>query len=96
MIPVELSKAADADLDSILDYGIAAHGRETAESYLRLIHATLDRLAEFPELGVPQFDLRAGLRSLPVKEHRIFYRFEGAAILVARVLHKAMDVGLHL
>ena len=33
MISVELSRAADADLDSILDYGIEAHGREAAEAY---------------------------------------------------------------
>ncbi|HEY6814080.1 MAG TPA: type II toxin-antitoxin system RelE/ParE family toxin [Croceibacterium sp.] len=96
MIPVELSEAADADLDSILDYGIAAHGREAAEAYLRLVHATLDRLSELPELGTPRFEFRRGLRSLPVKEHRVFYRFDGAAILVARVLHKAMDVERHL
>ena len=96
MIRVELSEAADADLDLILDYGIATHGREAGEAYLRLIHATLDRLPEFPELGTPRFDLRRGLRSLPIKEHRVFYRFDGAAILVARVLHKAMDVGRHL
>ena len=96
MIPVELSKAADADLDAILDYGIISHGRDAAETYLRLIHATLDRLPEFPELGAPRFELRAGLRSVPVKEHRIYYRFDGATILVARVLHKAMDAGLHV
>jgi hypothetical protein len=32
LISIELSGAADADLDSILDYGIDAYGREAAEA----------------------------------------------------------------
>jgi toxin ParE1/3/4 len=96
LIRVELSAAADADLVGIFDYSTVAHGRESAEAYLRLLDATFDRLAEFPELGVSRSDLRDGLRSLPIKEHRNYYRFDGGRILVARVLHKAMDVERHL
>ena len=96
MIPVELSEAADADLDDILDYGIRAFGRDVAEAYLRLIDATLARLSMFPEMGAPRPDLRPGIRSVPVKEHRVYYRFDGNAIGVVRVLHKAMDEMQHL
>lgn len=92
MIPLTLSKAADADLDGILDYSIGAHGRETAEAYLRAIHAAFDRLADYPQLGLEYPDLELRLRSFPVGEHRIFYRFDRRRILVVRVLHKAMDV----
>jgi toxin ParE1/3/4 len=80
----------------IFDYSTVAHGREAAEAYLRLLDATFGRLAEFPELGVPRSDLRDGLRSLPIREHRIYYRFDGKLILVARVLSKAMDAERHL
>ena len=93
---VELSRQADADLDGILDYSIAAHGRDTAEAYLRTINAALDWLAERPQLGAPRPDLKRGLRSLPAGEHRIYYRVDGKTVLVARVLHKAMDAARHL
>jgi toxin ParE1/3/4 len=96
LTPVELSREADADLDDILDYSIAAHGRESAEAYLRTINAALGWLAERPHLGAPRGDLKKGLRSLPAGEHRIYYRFDGETVLVARVLHKAMDEGRHL
>jgi toxin ParE1/3/4 len=96
LTPVGLSRQADADLDDILDYSIAAHGRETAEAYLRTINAALDWLAERPHLGAPRNDLKKGLRSLPAGEHRIYYRFDGQIVLVARVLHKAMDAARHL
>lgn len=96
MTRVELSREADADLDGILDYSISAHGRETAEAYLRTINGALAWLAERPQLGAPRKDLKKGLRSLPAGEHRIYYRFDGKIVLVARVLHKAMDAARHL
>lgn len=96
MTRVELSREADSDLDDILDYSIAAHGRDIAEAYLRTIDAALARLAEHPKLGAPRPDLKAQMRSLPTGEHRIYYRFDGQTVLVARVLHKAMDAARHV
>lgn len=96
MIPVTISRDADADLDGILDYSIAAHGLAIAEAYLRTIHAALARLSEFPELGVVRTDLSAGIRSLPTGEHRVFYTITAERILVVRVLHKAMDSARHI
>ena len=96
MTPVELSRLADADLDDILDYSIEAHGRETAEAYLRAIDAVLGRLANHPELGARRPDLQPGLRALAAGEHRIFYRYDGKRVLVVRILHKARDVDRHL
>ncbi|WP_448662664.1 type II toxin-antitoxin system RelE/ParE family toxin [Sphingomonas sp. CJ20] len=96
MIPVTLSRGADSDLDGILDYGIAQHGRAVAEAYLRMIHAAFDRLSDFPELGIARPDLSPDLRSLPAGEHRIFYFVRAENVLIARVLHKAMDPVRHL
>lgn len=91
MIAVRLSRVADADLDGILDHGIKAHGRDTAEAYLLAIQSALIRLCDYPELGVEHLDLTPHLRSFPVGEHRIFYRFDRREVFVVRVLHKAMD-----
>jgi toxin ParE1/3/4 len=92
---VELSRQAEADLDDILDYSIAAHRRETAEALLRTLNAALAWLAERPRLGAPGDDLKEGLRSLPAGEHRIYYRVDGGTVLVARVLHRVRDAARH-
>lgn len=96
MTPVTLSRDADADLDGILDYSIAMHGRPVAEAYLRAINATFERLAVFPEFGVLRTDLPGGVRSLPTGEHRVFYMVTSEEVLIVRVLHKAMDSTRHL
>ena len=92
---VELSQRADSDLDDILDYSIAAHGRDAAEAYLRTLNAAIDWLAERPYLGAACPELRERMRSLPAGEHRIYYRIDSKDVLVARILHKAMDPERH-
>lgn len=93
---LRLRAAAVHDMDAIFDYGIAMHGAAAAEAYARSLQAVMDRPIDFPALGVNREDLRPGLRSLPAGEHRIFYRIEKSEIVVARVLHKAMDEARHL
>lgn len=92
---LELRAAAVRDLDGVFDYSLEAFGAERAEAYVRGLYAAMERLREFPSLGHAT-DLRPGVRVLAAQEHRIFYRAEGEAIVVARVLHKAMDAGRHL
>jgi toxin ParE1/3/4 len=89
--PVRLRAAAVRDLTEILGYSIDAHGEAAAEAYLADLDRALDRLREYPELGAARPELNPLLRCLPCREHRIFYRFDGRAISVVRVLHKAMD-----
>jgi toxin ParE1/3/4 len=93
---LRLRAAAVRDLDGIFDYSLATHGAAAAEAYLRALKAAMERLLNFPELGAARDDLAPGLRGLPVREHRVFYRIEGAEVVVARVLHKAMDAERHL
>lgn len=96
MTRVELSRRADADLENILDYSIAAHGPDTAEAYLRAVDAVFARLSHYPELGAARRDLGEGVRSVAAGEHRIYYRYDGRTVFVVRVLHKAMDAERHL
>ena len=90
-----LRAAAVSDLDDIFDYSLAAHGAEAAADYAISIGAVMERLLDHPQLGSAS-DLRSDIRSIPAGEHRVYYRIEGQAIVVARVLHKAMDVERHL
>ena len=92
---LKLREDASRDLDEIYDYSLAAHGSDQAERYLRGLWAAMDGLCIYP-YSWPVSDLRPGLRSLSVAMHCIFYRIEGDAIVIVRVLHKAMDIGRHL
>lgn len=50
------------------------------------------RLGDWPELGRPRPELRAGLRSLSIGNYLIFYRVRADAVEVLRVLHGRRDV----
>lgn len=93
---VRLRASARRDLRAIWDYSVGRHGEELAASYLRDIDAALARLTDYPELGASREDLGPDVRSLPVREHRIFYVVYPDRLSVFRVLHKAMDVQRHL
>jgi toxin ParE1/3/4 len=92
---VRLRRARGA-IREIWEYSAVRHGEDAADAYLRDIEAALARLADYPELGAPRAELGPDLRSLPVREHRLFYFVYPDRVSVARVLHKAMDVQRHL
>jgi toxin ParE1/3/4 len=91
LIFVEFTSDADADLDSILEYSVEMFGVETAEAYLLDLNRAIQRLSQYPEIGFLRTDLRQRPRCLSCREHHIFYRFDGASVLVGRILHKAVD-----
>lgn len=93
---VRLRASARRDLREIWEYSAVQHGEEAADAYLRDIDAALARLANYPELGTPCAELGPNLRTLPVREHRLFYVVYPDRVSVVRVLHKAMDVQRHL
>ena len=82
--------AAVRDIDGIFDYSVTTHGPEVAKAYLRDIDATIARLLDYPALGMTS-NLRPGVRSIAIREHRIYYRIDSNRPVIARVLHKAMD-----
>lgn len=83
------------DIDGIFDYSVTTHGPEVAKAYLRDIDAAIALVLEYPELGTAS-DVRPGVRSIPAREHRIYYRIDGSKLVIARVLHKAMDPARYL
>ncbi|MEG3181958.1 type II toxin-antitoxin system RelE/ParE family toxin [Sphingomonas sp. LT1P40] len=91
MFTLRLRAGAVADLRSILEYGSVNYGEEVAIAYVEAIDKTMERLREYPEIGETRPDFGKGLRSLPCREHRIYYRLAEQHISVVRVLHKAMD-----
>lgn len=53
-------------------------------------------LREHPLAGAATPEYGRGYRCLVYRRHRIFYRVEGDAVLIVRVLHHAMDARLAL
>jgi len=92
MVEVRLAPRAAADLATVRDYSERLYGADAANEYLRGFNQSFDRLSEYPEIGSIVAGIRSIIRSLRHRQHRILYRFDGLAITVVRVLHKAQNV----
>jgi len=82
---------AREDLKAMWCTGYEQWGEGQADAYFDLVSATIERLAEFPEMGCSREDVRSGYRSLAVRQHLVFYTFEGDLVTVRRVLPAEMD-----
>jgi len=89
---LELSRKAEADLDDISGYSLAAFGAARAAAYLDALELAFRRILDFPEIGAVHPVVRPAARVLGCQQHRIFYEVAGETIRIIRILHKAMDV----
>jgi toxin ParE1/3/4 len=86
------SPEADDDLIWIWRRGVEEWTEELADKHLFEIEAACDRLLDDPSLGRARDELVAGMRSIPVHPHVVFYQVAKRTIEVVRVLHQRMDV----
>ncbi len=87
-----LSEAAATDIERIFDWSLAEFGFAQTEAYYKSISACMDALAANPAMGVSIENIRTGYRRFSHQSHVIFYTQMQDGILIARVLHKRMDV----
>jgi toxin ParE1/3/4 len=92
LLKIVIRAKAKTDLRNILEYGIAEHGRERAEHYLRELNETITLAQEHPRIGPVTENISPTLRSLRHKLHRIYYTADDQKLTVVRVLHQSMDV----
>ncbi len=71
---------------------IANDSIRAADTLIADILQTSRRLSDFPESAQPRPDLGNGIRSIPIANYIIFYRFDPEAIHVLRILHAARDI----
>lgn len=90
MSAAEYSPKALDDLRSIFDF-IAANRPEAAAKTAERLLDTCDRLAKFPNLGMPRDELARGLRAFVVGTYVVYYKQAPHGIRVERVLHAARD-----
>jgi toxin ParE1/3/4 len=93
---IVLSPLAQKDLRSIWLYSAENWGRIQANRYVGAIGRDIAKIAERPEAGSPQNDLRQGYAKRLTGSHIIFYRIVEGDVDVVRVLHQSMDFYRHL
>lgn len=92
MASYHLRSKAEEDLLNIWKY-IAENSPASATKLIRAFHQHFALLAENPQLGRARSDIRAGLRSFPVKRYLLLYRSLSDEIEVVRVIHGSRDMG---
>lgn len=92
-VRLQLTHAADADLESIWRFVAERSGPASADRLEKALHQTFKRLAKSPAMGSLREDLAAAsIRLFPHRPYLIAYRERGDGIEVLRVLHAARDV----
>lgn len=82
---IEISPAAERDLDEMAVYGTAEWGEDRASAYVDRVEDEIDRLARFPGMGI---SCGVDVRRWRYERHLIFYRVVGDTLRVERILHE--------
>ncbi len=88
---LELSKAAQRDIDAIHAYGNTQFETLAADRYMHGLFDLFDLLCLNPEMAVEIKELKRSMRRLRYRSHVAFYRIAKSRILVVRVLHYKQD-----
>ena len=87
-----ITPRASRDIEAIADYLAAQRGLNRAERLLNGIDSTLQRIAQFPQIGRKRDELYPGSRSLPYEQYLIFYRLINDEIEVLRIVSGYQDL----
>ena len=91
MAEYHLTPAAADDVATIAEFTRVTWSLDQALDYVDTLYDAFDEIVEFTEIGRREEDLGIALRSKRVASHRIYYRVEGEAVWILRVLHIAQD-----
>ena len=92
-----LTSAADRDLRKIAKYTLKLWGVKQREAYISELFDAFERLSTSPEIAVSIDVIRKGYKKFPQASHVIFFRLDNhRGIEIIRVLHKRMDIELHI
>jgi len=90
MLNTEVSPEAENDLLSVWLY-IAEDQPVNADRFLDKLLKVIERLAEFPLMGIEREELACGLRSFSVDRYVLYYLVSDKSLTIVRVL--AADMG---
>ncbi len=86
MANYRLNNEALADLDRLYEFGISAFGLNQANEYYDGLIVHFQEIADQPKRYPAVDDIRKGYRRSMYVSHSIYYRIEGAGIVIVRVL----------
>lgn len=87
---------AENDLIGIWQYTFEHWDAAQADKYLDELDASIQRLANDPEMGEKRDNVREGYRVLLINSHAVYYVLTPSTIYIVRVLHGQIDPGRHL
>lgn len=82
---------AKRDLDEIRDYTRETWGADQTYVYLGRLRYGIESIEADPGAGKDRRELLAGMRSLAVGSHTVFYIQEAGVVIIVRILHQRMD-----
>lgn len=82
-----LSKAAEKDIEEIIEYSYANFGHNQAEKYRNNLNQTIKNLSQSEYLGKKIDYTGKNLRKYIHQSHAIYYEIENKNIFIIRVLH---------
>jgi toxin ParE1/3/4 len=78
-------------LAGIDEYGADQFGQDAADAYSRGFNEVFALLRLHPQAGAPSPELGRNIRCIVHRRHRIFYRLDGNAVVIQRIIHHARD-----
>lgn len=91
MRSLRLSRRAQADLENIWNYTLAAFGEDQALAYLSVLEDGVAILLSHPEIGRSADHIKPGYRAFTKDHHVIYYLVSDEHIDVIGILHERMD-----
>jgi len=83
-----LTRAADADLERLYEWGIDRFGLSAADAYYDALLIRFEEIAKSPRLWQSVEHIRAGYRRSVFRAHSIYYRIAGNDVVIIRILSR--------
>ena len=93
---LRLSRQAERDLESILQYTYETYGERQRQIYADALHEAFETLTGTSSLGHRRPDLSERHRAFHVEHHVVVYTVSGRTVNVSRILHENMDFTRHV
>lgn len=93
---LRLSRQAEADLESILQYTYETYGERQRQIYADALHEAFETITGNPGLGHRRPDLSEHHLAFHIEHHFVVYTVSGQTVNVSRILYERMDFTRHV
>ena len=88
---LEVSVAAEADINAMYAIGATNFGLDQADRYMAGLLSVLSTIADNPMIGRVRDEVRPPIRLFPYEAHHVFYDVVGDTVVIQRLLHGSAD-----